>query len=78
MIYSVKIPKILNGLPWNIRIQVLRTTKGWSQEKAALKCGTSRRIYWNWENGKNKPLRSNRMKIARVFNVTVNDIFMDD
>ena len=38
--------ELFNNLSWNKKIEVLRTIKGWSQEKAAEKCYTGQRTYW--------------------------------
>lgn len=62
---------IFNNLPWNIKLQVLRTMKQWKQKEAAEKCGTVRRIYSNWETGKFKPLERNQKIITKVFGVNV-------
>jgi transcriptional regulator with XRE-family HTH domain len=54
---------------------MLRVLKGWSQDEAAEKCGTSKRIYWNWEKGKCYPIANNRKFIARAFGVSENELF---
>lgn len=61
--------------PWFVRIRTLRALQGWSQDEAAEKIGTSKRLYWNWENGEHYPTQRNRTAIANSFGVTENEIF---
>lgn len=67
--------EMLDNLPWFKKIEILRTAKGWSQEKAANECCTSAKTYWNWETGINYPRKLSRMSIARAFNVKETEIF---
>lgn len=57
------------------RIAALRALAGWSMNDAARRCGTSQRVYWNWENGKATPRKIFQKKIACVYNVDIKDIF---
>lgn len=68
---------ILAELPWNKKIEVLRTIKGWSQEEAAEKCFTNQKAFWSWEKGQAFPRRVSRRTIAQVFGVKEKDIFGD-
>lgn len=70
--------KLINELPWFEKIRILRVAKGLSQEKAATKCMTNQKMWWNWETGKNYPRKINRHAIAKTFGVDVEDIFPDD
>lgn len=66
---------IISNLPWNKRIEVLRVTKGWSQYKAAEKCNTNQKTYWNWETGASYPRKNSQLAIARAFCIDINEIF---
>ena len=66
---------IFLGLPWNKKIEVLRVIKGWSQEKAAEKCFTNQKTYWNWEKGVVYPRKNSIRAICQAFNINENEIF---
>ncbi|MBO8183641.1 MAG: helix-turn-helix transcriptional regulator [Archaeoglobus sp.] len=68
----------IQQIPWYKRIEILRTIKGWTQEKAAEMCGTTQKVYWLWENGKSYPRLNSKRAIARAFGVSVNEIFGDE
>jgi len=70
-----KIVSIIKELPWYKKLEILRIAHNWTMEQAAEKCGTSKRIYWNWENGVCIPIRNNRKFIAKAFDVPANEIF---
>lgn len=65
-------------LPWNKKIEVLRTIKGWSQEEAAQKCFTNQKSFWSWENGLTYPRKVSRKTIAQAFGVLEGEIFGGD
>lgn len=65
----------LKELPWNIKLQVLRAIKGWSQYVTAEKCGTTQRSVWLWEQGRAYPVKNSRAAIARAFGVEEEEIF---
>lgn len=71
---------IITNLPWNKKIKVLRTIKGWSQEEAADKCFTNQKTYWLWEseNSTAYPNKNSRRAIANAFGVSEEDIFEKD
>jgi transcriptional regulator with XRE-family HTH domain len=69
------IGKIVTGMPWNKKIEILRITRGWSQDEAAAKCNTGTKVYWLWENGKSYPRNNSRRSIAMAFEVPETDIF---
>lgn len=62
-------------MSWNKKIELLRVSKGWTQEEAANKCCTSTKTYWNWEKGSNYPRKLSRIFIAKAFGVSVEEIF---
>lgn len=53
------------------KICTLRLQKGYSQEKFAEKLGMSRQAVQLWENGTARPGLENLIKIAKVFNVSM-------
>ena len=57
------------------RIRELRETLGISQEKFALKIGMDRTYYSSVEAGKRNISIINICKIAKVFNITLSDLF---
>lgn len=63
--------------PWHKKLEILRILEGLTQKQAAQKCGTDKRIYWNWENGVSKPIKRNREYIAKAFNVSEDELFSD-
>jgi transcriptional regulator with XRE-family HTH domain len=65
----------LDTMPWNQRMKILRTLKGWSQEEAANKCNTNQKVYWSWETAKRYPRKNSRTAIARAFGVTEAELF---
>ena len=69
------IQKLLNGLTWNKKIEILRIANNWTQEEAAKRCSTNQKMYWSWEKGKNYPRKSNQKLIAKAYKVKVEDIF---
>lgn len=73
----MSIKQKINDTPWYKKLKVLRIIKGWTQEETAKKCGVDKRIFWNWENGISIPIKKNRERIGKVFNVTEEEIFGD-
>lgn len=67
--------ELFNSLEWFKRIEVLRTMKGWTQDKAAKECFTGQKNYWQWEAGKVYPRKNSRLAISRAFNVKEDEIF---
>ncbi|MGE5328103.1 MAG: helix-turn-helix transcriptional regulator [Deltaproteobacteria bacterium] len=70
-----KLISIFSKSPWYKKLEILRVSNGWNQEETAEKCGTSKRIYWNWENGVCMPIKNNRKYISKIFGVPEEDIF---
>jgi transcriptional regulator with XRE-family HTH domain len=69
------INSILESASWNEKIKMLRTSKGWTQEKAADMCGAALKAYWDWEKGRRYPRRNNRKAIANAYGVTEKELF---
>lgn len=67
--------KLINNLPWNKKIEVLRVANNWTQQEAAEKCNTNQKMYWNWEKGINYPRKKSQISIARAYRVKIKDIF---
>jgi transcriptional regulator with XRE-family HTH domain len=59
--------ELFQKLPWNKKMEVLRTMKGWNQEEAAEKCYTGQKAYWAWEKGNVYPRKNSRRAIAQAF-----------
>jgi DNA-binding XRE family transcriptional regulator len=66
---------LIQEIPWNKKMEVLRVVKGWKQQIAAEMCGTNQKGYWLWETGKSYPHFNNRKAIASAFDVSVEEIF---
>jgi transcriptional regulator with XRE-family HTH domain len=65
----------IQELPWNKKILILRVARDWSQVEAAERCGTTQKVWWTWENGKKYPRYNSQRAIARIFNVSVKELF---
>lgn len=66
---------LLDNIPWNKKIEVLRAVKGWTQNEAAEQCNTTQKVYWNWESGSVYPRKNSRVAIANAFEVAEDIIF---
>lgn len=66
---------LLDNIPWNKKIKVLRAVKGWTQCEAAEQCNTTQKVYWNWESGSVYPRKNSRVAIAKAFEVDEEMIF---
>lgn len=66
---------IFEKLPWNKKLEVLRTMKGWNQDEAAEKCFTGQKTYWSWEKGTVYPRKNSRRAISQAFNISEDEIF---
>jgi putative transcriptional regulator len=62
----------------NNRLRVLRAEKGWSQAELAARVGVSRNSINAVENGKFDPSLPLAFRIADVFELTIEDIFLRD
>jgi putative transcriptional regulator len=64
------------GLDMKNRIRVLRAEKGWSQAELAEKVGVSRNSINAVENGKFDPSLPLAFRIADVFELKIEDVFL--
>ena len=62
-------------LPMKNRLRVLRAEENWSQQELGMRVGVTRQAINAIENGKYDPGLPLAMKIARVFEQRVDDIF---
>src|ERR1041385_5197775 len=62
-------------LPMKNRLRVLRAEQNWSQQELGMRVGVTRQAINAIENGKYDPGLPLAMKIARVFEQRVDDIF---
>ena len=60
------------------RLRDLRTAKHWSQEELGTRVGVSRQAIIAIETGKFDPSLPLAFKLARVFGMTIEDIFEAD
>lgn len=67
--------ELVEKLPWNKKLEVLRVIKGWSQTQAAEKCNTNQKNFWNWETGDVYPRKNSRVAIANAFGVKEKELF---
>lgn len=69
------INSLIKELPWNKRMELLRVAKNLSQREMAEKCGTTQKVYWDWENGNREPSGMNKKIICRVLRVNKEELF---
>ncbi len=62
----------------NNRLKVLRAERDWSQAHLAQELGVSRQTVNALETGKYDPSLPLAFKIARLFELTIEQIFIDD
>jgi putative transcriptional regulator len=62
----------------NNRLRVLRAERGWSQAELGGQLGVSRQAVNAIETGKYDPSLPLAFKLARLFNLRIEDIFHDD
>jgi putative transcriptional regulator len=55
-------------------IRELREARGWSQLELANRLGVTPSTVYNWERGRSEPTASTLRRIARVFEVSMDDI----
>jgi len=58
------------------RIKELRASFGWTQEQLAEKLGVSRQTIISIENGRYNPSLELAYKIARSFQLSIEDVFI--
>jgi putative transcriptional regulator len=61
--------------PLNNQIRVFRAMKGWTQEELAHHVGVTRKTINTVENGKFVPSAYLALKIAKAFEVSVEEVF---
>ncbi len=59
------------------RVRVLRTTKGWSQERLAAEAKLDRTYIGGIERGERNPSLVNIHRLAKALNVAVRDLFLE-
>ncbi len=59
-------------------IRELRREKGWSRFELALKLGISKSTLSGWEQGKFEPRASQLRIMARMFGVSMDDIWLPE
>ena len=62
----------------NNRIQALRKENGLTQQGLAEKLGVSRQTIISLENGKYNPSIALAYKLAKIFGLTIEDVFIFD
>ena len=66
-----------SGLHMNNRLKVLRAERGWSQAELGGRLGVSRQAVNAIETGKYDPSLPLAFKLARLFDMPIEDIFND-
>jgi putative transcriptional regulator len=62
----------------NNRLKDLRTARGWTQADLAQHAGVSRQTINAIEKGKFDPSLPLAFRLARLFNLKIEEIFLDD
>ena len=62
----------------NIKLKLARVEKGLSQQELADLCEVTRQTIGLIEKGKYNPTLNLCIKLARVLNLTLNDLFWDE
>ena len=62
----------------NNRLRVLRAERGWSQAELGGRLGVSRQAVNAIETGKHDPSLPLAFKLARLFGMSIEEIFEDD
>jgi len=64
-------------LPFHEKIKELRDGRGWTQNELAEKLGTDGRMISHYEKGKNIPSADILIKMAELFNVSIDYLLID-
>ncbi|MBW7823408.1 helix-turn-helix domain-containing protein [Streptococcus thermophilus] len=56
------------------RLKTLRKQANFTQKEIAEKIGISQPAYGDWERGTKKPTQENLVKLAKIFNVSVDNL----
>ncbi|MGN6493543.1 MAG: helix-turn-helix domain-containing protein [Agriterribacter sp.] len=59
-------------------LKLLRKSKGWKQEDMQAHCGISRATWSNYENGNTEPDILSLVKIAAVFDLSLDDLILTE
>ena len=65
-------------MPFSQKIKELRTEKNWKQDTLAKEIGIDLRQISLWENNKTSPSNETVVKIAHIFNVSIDYLLIDD
>jgi putative transcriptional regulator len=60
------------------RIKEIRTNKGLMQKYVAEQLGIKQQQLSDWENGKAFPRHDRALKLAKILNVNVNDLYEEE
>ena len=60
------------------RLRVLRAERGWSQAELGGRLGVSRQAVNAIETGKHDPSLTHAFRIARLFELPIEDVFSDE
>lgn len=60
---------------WGENIKTQRDARGWTQAELAVRLGVTRAAVSYWESGHRAPTDARKLKIARVFRVSVRTLF---
>lgn len=63
---------------FNEKICILRRKKGWTQEDLANEVDVSRQSVYKWESGENIPDIEKIKKLAKIFNVSLDSLLIDE
>lgn len=61
-----------------MKLLQLRKSLGLSQESISKKMGVTRQTILNWETGISSPTLTNAVKLAKILDVTVNELIEDE
>lgn len=73
--WCVAMPGVLPAPPVKNRLRVLRAERGWSQQELGNRVGVSRQAINAVETGKFDPSLPLALKLARIFETTVEAMF---
>ena len=65
-------------MKFNEKICLLRRKRGWSQEELANEVEVSRQSVYKWESGENVPDIEKIKKLAKIFNVSLDSLLIDE
>ena len=74
---QVNTTKPVEGMRMENRLRVLRAERGWSQAELGGRIGVSRQAINAIETGKHDPSLPLAFRLARIFNISIEEIFDD-